>query len=188
MCAACAPIASPWIRRWSSLTFALDMEIHAAFAEKLTTFLSRNSWETWKLVEAKLQKFATYGWFFFCLCFLFWWGAKYINTYVTEVLLLPLLPKAVPWTPLKKTTFPPEFGNEICTIYYVRAIKITSLHKKKKKKMKCCTLSKWRPSNLFLFRVIFSFFFFFRFWPKFEKNTFQTEFLNEIWLKVGEHE
>ena len=28
----------------------------------------------------------------------------------------------------------------------------------------------------------------FRFWPKFEKNTFPKEFFNEIWLKVGEHE
>ena len=28
----------------------------------------------------------------------------------------------------------------------------------------------------------------FRFWAKFEKNTFQTEFFNEIWFKVGEYE
>ena len=27
----------------------------------------------------------------------------------------------------------------------------------------------------------------FRFWPKFEKNTFPKAFFNEIWLKVGEH-
>ena len=28
----------------------------------------------------------------------------------------------------------------------------------------------------------------FRFWPKFEKNTFPKGIFNEIWLKVGEHE
>ena len=28
----------------------------------------------------------------------------------------------------------------------------------------------------------------FRFWPKFEKNTFPEEFFNEIWLKLGDHE
>ena len=28
----------------------------------------------------------------------------------------------------------------------------------------------------------------FRFWPKFEKNTFRKVFFNEIWLKVGEYE
>ena len=50
---------------------------------------------------------------------------------VTKVLLLPLVPKGggVPWNPPEKTTFPPEFCNEICTIY-VRAIKnLNSLKK-----------------------------------------------------------
>ena len=28
----------------------------------------------------------------------------------------------------------------------------------------------------------------FRFWPKFEKNTFPKEFFNEIWLKLKDHE
>ena len=52
--------------------------------------------------------------------------------------------------PLRKTTFPPEFCNEICTIY-VRVIKNQN---SAKKKFKCGTVSKWRPNNRFLFRVI----------------------------------
>ena len=51
---------------------------------------------------------------------------------------------------LKKTTFPPEFCNEICTIY-VCAIRN---HNSGKKINKCCTVSKWRPNNRFLFRVV----------------------------------
>ena len=34
----------------------------------------------------------------------------------------------IPWNPPKKTTFPPEFCNKICTIY-VRIIKIIILEK-----------------------------------------------------------
>ena len=81
-------------------------------------------------------------------------------------------------TPLKKIIFPPEFCNEICTIY-VRAIKITILQKKI---WKCCTVSKWQPNNLFLFRVI-------SILAKIWKTTFpRKESLNEILLKVGEYE
>ena len=41
-----------------------------------------------------------------------------INTLVTKVLWLPLVPYGVPWNPPpKKTTFPQEFCNEICTIH-----------------------------------------------------------------------
>ena len=50
-----------------------------------------------------------------------------------------------------------------------------------KKKWKCCTVSKWRPNNRFLFRVI-------SILAKIWKTTFPKEFYNEIWLKVGEHE
>ena len=52
-----------------------------------------------------------------------------------------------------------------------------------KKKIKCCTVSKWRPNNRFLFRVISILA---KFWKK--KNTFPKEFFNEIWLKEGEYE
>ena len=55
-----------------------------------------------------------------------------VHPYVTKVLLLPLVPKGGSMEPPEKTTFPPEFCNEICTIY-VRDIKITILPKKKKK-------------------------------------------------------
>ena len=44
-----------------------------------------------------------------------------------------------------------------------------------------CTVSKWRPNNRFLFRVI-------SILAKFWKNTFPKEFFNEIWLKEGEYE
>ena len=50
-----------------------------------------------------------------------------------------------------------------------------------KKNWKYCTVSKWRPNNQFLFRVI-------SILTKIWKTTFPTEFVNEIWLKVGEHE
>ena len=48
-------------------------------------------------------------------------------------------------------------------------------------KWKCCTVSKWRRNNQFLFRVI-------SILAKMWKTTFPKEFFNEIWLKVGEHE
>ena len=48
-------------------------------------------------------------------------------------------------------------------------------------KWKCCTVSKWRQNNQFLFRVI-------SILAKLWKTTFPKEFFNEIWLKVGEHE
>ena len=46
---------------------------------------------------------------------------------------------------------------------------------------RCCTVSKWRPNNRFLFRVI-------SILAKIWKNAFPKEFFNEVWLKVGEHE
>ena len=76
----------------------------------------------------------------------------------------------------EKTTFPPEFCNEICTIY-VRDIKN---HNSAKKIFKCCTVSKWRPNNRFLFRLI-------SILAKLSKTTFPKEFFNEIWLKEGEY-
>ena len=86
----------------------------------------------------------------------------------------------VPWNPPEKTTFPLEFCNEICTIY-VQDIK--NHNSAKKKNFKCCTVSKWRPNNRFLFRVI-------SILAKFWKTTFpkELEFFNEIWLKEGEYE
>ena len=45
---------------------------------------------------------------------------------------------------------------------------------------KCYTVSKWRPNNRFLFRII-------SILAKIWKTTFPKEFYNEIWLKV-EHE
>ena len=50
----------------------------------------------------------------------------------------------------------------------------------KKRKIKCCTVSKWRPNNRFLIRVISVL-------ANIRKTTFPKEFFNEIWLKVGEH-
>ena len=77
----------------------------------------------------------------------------------------------------EKTTFPPEFCNEICNIIWTGHKKITILQKI----FKCCTVSKWRPNNRFLFRVI-------SILAKFWKTTFPEEFFNEIWLKEGEYE
>ena len=86
-------------------------------------------------------------------------------------------PRGVHGTSLKKTTFPPEFCNEICTMY-VWTIKN---HNSAKKFWKCYTVSKWWPNNRFLFRVI-------SILAEIWKTTFPKEFFNEIWLKVGEHE
>ena len=49
-----------------------------------------------------------------------------------------------------------------------------------------CTVSKWRPNNQFLSRIISILA---KIWKKKKKkkNTFPKKFLNEIWLKVGEH-
>ena len=77
--------------------------------------------------------------------------------------------------PPKKTIFPPKFCNEICTIY-VRTVKNHNSTINKN----CCTVSKWRPNNLFLFRVI-------SILAKIWKTSFPKEFFNEIWLKIGEH-
>ena len=52
---------------------------------------------------------------------------------------------------------------------------------KRKWKLKCCTVLKWRRNNQFLFRVI-------SIVAKMWKTTFPNEFFNEIWLKVEEHE
>ena len=59
--------------------------------------------------------------------------------------------------------------------------KLQFCKKKKIKNWKCCTVSKWRPNNRFLFRVI-------SILAKIWKTAFPKEFFNEIWLKVGEHE
>ena len=82
-----------------------------------------------------------------------------------------------PMEPLKKTTFPREFSNEIGTIY-VWTIKN---HNSGIKCWKCCTVSKWRPNNRFSFCII-------SILAKIWKTTFPKEFFNEIWLKVGKHE
>ena len=68
--------------------------------------------------------------------------------------------------------------------YMYGLLKITILKKKiekLKKNWKCCTVSKWRSNNWFLFHVISILA---RIW----KTTFPKEVFNEIWLKVGEHE
>ena len=86
---------------------------------------------------------------------------------MTKVILLPLVPKGVPWNPPEKTTFPPEFCNEICTIY-VRVIKN---HNSAKKKIKILYHFKMEANNLTDF-----YFASFRFWPNFEKTFSQKNF------------
>ena len=69
-----------------------------------------------------------------------------------------------PWNPPKKTTFPPEFCNEICTIY-VYALSKTIIPEK----------------NVVPFqnggqKITDFYFASFRFWPKFEKPLSQRNF------------
>ena len=59
-------------------------------------------------------------------------------------------PRGGPRDPSVENHFPTGICNEICTIY-VWAIKI---HNSVKKNWKCCTVSKWRPNNRFIFRGI----------------------------------
>ena len=79
--------------------------------------------------------------------------------------------------PPQKTTFPPEFCNEICTMY-VRAIKN---HNSAKKIVNAVPFQNGGQITDFYFVS-------FRFWPNFEKNTFPKEFFSEIWLKEGEYD
>ena len=106
-----------------------------------------------------------------------------LNTSVTKVLLLLLVPKGGGGSPRDLTTenhFPSRILqwnlHHICMDYYRK-----SQFCKKKKNWKCCTVWKWRPNNQFLFRVI-------SILAKIWKTSFPKEFFNEIWLKVGEHE
>ena len=105
----------------------------------------------------------------------------FVNTKVTKVLLLPLVPKGgsmePPWENHFLTGILQWNLHHICTGHK----KSQFCQKKKKKKIKCCTISKWRPNNRFLFQVI-------SILAKFWKNTFPKEFFNEIWLKEGEYE
>ena len=67
--------------------------------------------------------------------------------------------------PLKKTTFPPEFCNEICTIY-VRAIKNHNSAKKIEN-----VVPFQNGGQITDFYLVS-----FRFWPKFEKPLSQRNF------------
>ena len=72
--------------------------------------------------------------------------------------------------PPEKTIFPPEFCNEICTIY-VRAIQKSQFWKKKKKK------KNWNVVPFQNGGQITDFYFAsFRFWPNFEKPLSQRNF------------
>ena len=77
-------------------------------------------------------------------------------------------PRGVPWNPPEKTTFPPEFCNEICTIY-VRAIKKSQFCKKKKKKKNVVLFQNGGHITDFYFAS-------FRFWPNLEKTVSQRNF------------
>ena len=70
--------------------------------------------------------------------------------------------------PPEKTTFPPEFYNEICTIY-VWAIKNYNSAKKKKKKKNDVPFQNGGQITDFYFTS-------FRFWPNFEKTLSQRNF------------
>ena len=83
--------------------------------------------------------------------------------------------QGVQWNPPKKTTFPPEFCNEICTIY-VCNIKNHNSGKNQ-------NVGPFQNGG----QITDFYFSSFRFWPKFEKPLSQRNF-SEIWLKVGEHE
>ena len=97
-----------------------------------------------------------------------------LNTSVTKVLLLLLVPNGVPWNPLK-TLSHRNFAIKLAP--YMSVLSKTII----REKVKCQTVSKWRPNNRFLFCVISTF-------VKIGKTAFTKEFFNEIWLKVGEHE
>ena len=86
-------------------------------------------------------------------------------------------PRGVPRDPSVENHFPT--GILQWNLHHIcRAIKN---HNSAKKIWKYCTVSKWRPNNRFLFRVILIL-------AKSWKTTFPKEFFHEIFLKVGEYE
>ena len=110
----------------------------------------------------------------------YWHTLYYINTYVTKVLLLLLVPKGVPWNPPWEIQFPTR-------ILHWNLHHICTGNKKSqfcKKNFKCCTVSKWRPNNRFLFRVISNLA---KFWKKqFPKGIFQWNLAQRrrIWIDL----
>ena len=87
-------------------------------------------------------------------------------------------PRGVPWKPPWENHFPT--GILHWNLHHICTGHKKSQFCKKKKKLKCCTVSKWRPNNRFLFRVI-------SILAKFWKNTIPKEFFNEICLKEGKY-
>ena len=80
----------------------------------------------------------------------------------------------------KKTTFPPEFGNYLYTIYIYTLI--TTKFQGKKYEI----FVRFHNGG----QITDFHFASFRFRPKFEekKNAFPKEFFNEIWFKLGDHQ
>ena len=97
---------------------------------------------------------------------------------MTNVLLLPLVPKGGgPRDPTVENHF--STGILQWNLHHIcMGLKNSEF---REKNWKCCTVSKWRPNNRFLFCVILIL-------AKIWKTTFPKEFFYEIWLKVGEHE
>ena len=119
----------------------------------------------------------------FCGCKMSYLGSYQVwtiilNTEVTKVLLLPLVPKGggVPRDPSVEK----HFSTGILQWNLHRMCMDYKNSQFWKNFLKCCTVSKWRPKNRFLFRVI-------SILAKIWKTTFPKEFFKEIWLKVGEH-
>ena len=91
--------------------------------------------------------------------------------------LLPLVPKGgVPRDPSVENHFPTGILqwnlHHMCMDYKKSQFW--------KKNLKCCTVSKWRPNNQFLFHPGFRLI---RFWPKFEKPLFQRNFSRKFGSK-----
>ena len=93
--------------------------------------------------------------------------------------LLPLVPKGggSMEPPLRKPLSHRNFAMKFAPYMYG----LYKNHNSAKKIFKCCSVSKWRPNNRLLCRVILIL-------AKFWKTTFPKEFFNEIWLKEGEYE
>ena len=95
-----------------------------------------------------------------------WWYDKILTLKWPRYFYSRWCPRGVPWNPPKKTTFPPEFCNQICTIY-VRTIK--NSNSAKKKKLNVVPFQNGGQITDFYFAS-------FRFWPNFEKPLSERNF------------
>ena len=148
---------------WRTRNEVKRIDFHC-FTFVLTVWHSKHIWYKWFTKLSKLLKYTLISNMFVNIILKKWSEAQRFH-FLVHTFTPVGAQKGVPWNPLKKTTFSPEFCDEICTIY-VRVIKNHN-------------------SAIFLKNVVpfqngdqITYFYFasFRFWSKFEKPPSQRNF------------